>query len=244
MGLGILFIGYFTATIAAIPFPAICTFTGYLLMGYALTKLVQYERWFSYARICTFVMLLLSAPAVAAYLCGLIGFDIALPAFLTGSAYEYIESVITLLFHVALYLSVCRLATTTEVEKIRVSSARNLFLYGLLFICRTVFGVLTDIGGDIGAFGAKANAVCALIYIGVLILNHIMLFSAYMWICDESDVDMEIKDTGISWFDKLRRTTAEKEQQAADETKKYLQQRYDEKNAKNKKSSGKKKRKR
>ena len=63
----------------------------------------------------------------------------------------------------------------------------------------------------------------------MLIVTHIMLFSAYMWICDENDVDMEIKDTGIGWLDKIRRAAADKEQKAADDTKEYLQHRYNKK---------------
>jgi hypothetical protein len=145
---------------------------------------------------------------------------------------------VLLAFHVAMYLAICKLATVTGVEKIRVSSARNLVFFCFIFTARAAFNLLSYIE-PLRRIAAIGGAVCTLAYIVVLILTHVMLFSAYMWICDENDVDMEIKDTGIGWFDKLRRDTADKEQKAADETKEYLQKKYDEKHKPS--QSGKKK---
>ncbi len=244
MGLGILFIGYFISTVVAFPFPEIGKLAGYLLMGYALTKLTQYEHRFSYARLLSFAVLILTLPSAVEFAANLLGLELAFPAFLTGNAYSYVNSVAELLFHLALYMSILKLATTTGEEKIRLSSARNLVFYSLLFIFNTVLKVLASLGGNIAAFAGKALLVSMLLYIVIIVLNHVMIYTAYMWICDESDLDMKIKDTGIAWFDNLRRKTAENEQKAADDTKEYLQKRYEEQQKKNRNKPKKKNRKR
>ncbi len=240
MGLGILFIGYFISTIVAIPFPEIGALLGYLLMGYALTKLSQYEKWFSYARLAAFAVLIITLPSAVVYVTGLFGMKLSLPEILSGSAFTYIDSVLELLFHVALYLSVLRLATSTCEEKLRLSSARNCVFYCMLFIADTAFRVMANFE-VLHRFSSMCLLICSLLYILLIVLNHIMLFTAYMWICDEGDIDMEMKDTGIAWFDKLRRKAAENEQKAADDTKAYLQSRYDETQRKKHKKKKKKK---
>lgn len=229
MGLGLLFIGYFTLTIAALPLPGIATFIGYLLTGYAATRLSAYQSWFGYMRLISFLGAILSFPTLTLKLGEYVGINVGFMAFAEGYLYQLLVDLTLLAFHAAMYLAICKLATETGVEKIRISSARNLVFFCLVYIALIAFGLLAGLGDSFKTLAAVGTAVCTLIYIVILVLTHVMLFSAYMWICDEKDVDMEIKDTGIGWFDKLRRNTADKEQKAADDTKAYLQKRYDEK---------------
>ena len=230
MGLGLLFVGYFTLTIAGLPLPGIATFAGYILTGYAATKLSAYQGWFRYMRLISFIGAILSLPTLTTNVCGYLGVTIGFMSFADTYVYMLALDLTMLAFHAAMYLAICKLATETGVEKIRVSSARNLVFFCFVYTARTALGVLANLGDYFKTFAAVGTAICTLVYIIMLIVTHVMLFSAYMWICDEKDVNMELKDTGIAWFDKLRRSTAEKEQKVADETKAYLQHRYDEKN--------------
>lgn len=243
MGLGLLFVGYFTLTIAALPLPGIATFAGYLLAGYAATKLMAYQSWFRYMRLISFIGAILSFPALTTKICGYLGMEIGFLAFADTYLYLLAVDLTLLAFHAAMYLAICKLATETGVEKIRVSSARNLVFFGFVYMAKTAFGVIGNFGDSFKTLASVGTAVCTLIYIVILVLTHVMLFSAYMWICDENDVDMEIKDTGIGWLDKIRRSAAEKEQKAADDTKDYLQRRYDEKHKSSNTSQKRKKKK-
>lgn len=243
MGLGLLFVGYFTLTIAALPLPGIATFIGYLLTGYAATRLMAYQGWFRYMRLISFIGAFLSFPSLTVKVCGYLNVSVDFLSFAESYLFLLLVDLTLLAFHAAMYLAICKLATETGVEKIRVSSARNLVFFCFVYIAKTAFGFLGSIGGSFMTLAAVGTAICTLIYIVMLILTHVMLFSAYMWICDEHDVDMEIKDTGIGWLDRIRRSAAEKEQKAADDTKDYLQRRYDEKHGSRAPSGGKKKKK-
>lgn len=241
MGLGLLFVGYFTLTIASLPLPGIATFIGYIMTGYAATKLSAYQSWFKYMRLISFIGAILSFPTLTTKVCGYMDINVGFLAFADGYLYGLLVDLTLLAFHASMYLAICKLATETGVEKLRVSSARNLVFFCFIYTARTAMSVLANLGDYFRSFAAIGTAICTLAYIVMLILTHVMLFSSYMWICDEKDVDMEIKDTGISWFDKLRRSTADKEQKAADETKAYLQKRYDEKHRSNEPNQKKKK---
>ena len=91
MGLGLLFVGYFTLTIAALPLPGIATFAGYLLAGYAATKLMAYQSWFRYMRLISFIGAILSFPALTTKICGYLGMEIGFLAF--ADTYLYLLAV-------------------------------------------------------------------------------------------------------------------------------------------------------
>ena len=226
MGLGLLFIGYFTLTIAALPLPGIATFVGYLLTGHATTKLSAYQDWFRYSRIISFVGAALSIPNLTKWLLDLIGTEAGFLAFSNGEIYQSLIQITLLAFHVAMYLAICKLATVTGVEKIRVSSARNLVFFCFVFTARAVFNLLSYIE-PLRRIAAIGGAVCTLAYIVVLILTHVMLFSAYMWICDENDVDMPLKKSRFEFVNKIREETARREQKAADDSVEYAKQRLE-----------------
>lgn len=221
MGFGLLFIGYFASTVAAFAFPEIAGFTGYALMILALMSLSEYDKKFAYT-------LLPAIPTALIYfflsLEMLIGYftPYFTPSELIGDYLYAILNAMKLVFHVMLCFSIRGIASDTGADKIVFPATRNAFIYT---VCYALMVVTPYISGA----GKYLVPVTTLLYIVSIVLNHIMIFSAYMRICDESDVDMEIKKTNIKWYDKLVEKNAEREQKAADETKAYFQAKYDRK---------------
>lgn len=222
MGFGLLFIGYFISTVAAMAFPEIATFTGYAIMTVALLSLAEYERLFGYTLISTVPITLVSFVLSIGTIIGYFGMQV--PAFFE-SVTRYTDPVLNalkLVFHLMLCYSICRIASDTGVTKLCFPAKRNMLLYAVCYAA--------DISAVVLAQKAQyLFSIAMLLYLFTIVMNHIMIFSAYMNICDENDVDMEIKKTNIKWFDKLVEKNAELEQRAADRTKDYFQSKLDRK---------------
>jgi len=222
MGFGVLFIGYFIASVAAFPFPEIAGFTGFAVISIALTSLAEYDKKFGYTLVCTVPLTLLNFVLTVGVL--LDYFMIPVPAFITwaDAYFPTALNILKLFFHLMLCYAIRNIASDTGADKLCFPATRNMFLYALCFSLDLISPVLP---------GASQYLVpiVTLAYFATVILYHVMIFSAYMRICDENDVDMEIKKTNIKWYDKLVEKKAEQEQKAADETKAYFQARFDEK---------------
>lgn len=222
MGFGPLFIGYFISTIAALAFPEIATFTGYAIMTVALLSLAEYEKLFGYTLIATVPVTLISFVLSIGTILGYFG--VQTPAFFESltSYTDPILNALKLVFHVMLCYSILRIAEDTGVTKLCFPAKRNILLYAVCYAADIFASVLAQ----------KAPylfSIAMLLYLFTIIMNHIMIFSAYMNICDENDVDMEIKKTNVKWFDKIVEKNAELDQKAADETKAYFQNKLDRK---------------
>ena len=222
MGFGVLFIGYFISTVAAFAFPDIAGFSGYAIMVIALMSLAEYDSKFGFALIpaipVVLIHLILTVGVFADY------FVFPEPGFVGVVARysDYILGALKFVFHFVLCYAVKSIAEDTGAVKLCFPAVRNIFIYGA---CYSV-----DLASSFFTTGAGYLVpIAAIGYILSIILNHIMIFSAYMNICDENDVDMEIKKTNIKWYDKLVEKKAAQEQKAADETKAYFQARYERK---------------
>ena len=242
MGFGLLFIGYFISTVVAFAFPAIAGFTGYALIVLALLSLAEYDKKFVYTLIPAAAAALINLFSVTGELLdGFMSSSGASAFFESAESFTSpTESAVKLVFHVMLCFAVRGIAADTGATKIVFPATRNAFLYAVSYALTLVSTLFAD--------GAKYLVPTAMIvYLVTVALNHVMIFSAYMNICDESDVDMEIKKTNIKWYDALVAKTAEREQKAADETKAYFEAKYarkmKNKNAGNESAHSKKKKK-
>lgn len=222
MGFGLLFIGYFIATVAGLAFPEIAGFTGFAVICLALMSLAEYDSRFGYTLIPAVPIALVSLVLTAEVLLGY--FYIPVPSFITWTAEhsDVILNSLKLIFHCMLCISIHGIAKDTGADKLCFPAMRNMFLYCVCYLVDVLSFTLK------GAL-AYLLPIATLVYLLTVILNHVMIFSAYMRICDENDVDMEIKKTNIAWFDKLVEKKASMEQKAADDTKEYFQARYNRK---------------
>lgn len=232
MGFGILFLGYFVSTVAGILFPGVAGLFGYLLMALATLKLTEYQRSFRIP------MMICALSAIASTF--MIANDISVFAHFSFpewysaglSLVDGILQALKMLFHVTVCLALRDIAKETGESGLVFSSVRNAVFYGIYYLMSLVLLVPAF------AEGAKYLVpVALLLYLALIFLFHIMFFSAYMRICDESDVNMDIKKTNIGWFDRLNQMRADSEQKAADETTAFFQKRFDRMNEKNKREN-------
>lgn len=232
MGFGILFLGYFIATVAGILFPGIAGFFGFILMAFATLKLSEYHNSFRIPMIACAIAAVVSAFIIPNDISVFAHFSF--PSWYTG-ALTYADGVreaVKTVFHLTVCLALRDIARETGEEKIVFSSVRNAVFYGIYYLIQIII--------LIPAFSEGARylvPVALLLYFVILFMFHVMFFSAYMRICDESDVNMEIKKTNIGWFDRLNAMRAENEQKAADETTAFFQKRFDRMNEKNKREN-------
>ena len=227
MGFGILFIGYILAFLMKIiPYGYIFELTGILLMIYAFTKLSEYHKYFKYAFIASVAMLL---PTIYNLL---IMFGVAaLNNEFYKSAFPAIKTIIDAAFHASLYLSIASIAKETGVTKIQTASYRNMIFYGLFFSLQIISSVIKFEDNVAVVIGMCGNAL----WLGWLILNSIMIFSAYKNICDENDEDMAVKPSRFAFINDLRAEYDRREQKARKEDFEYIRNKKEKR--KNKKKS-------
>ncbi len=217
MGFGLLFIGYFIATIPALAFPEIAGFTGFALISIALMSLIEYDRTFGYALAASLPLTLITFLLTVGYVTEIFAIPpIAFFEWVDGIS-DVLINALKLVFHVTLAIGVYNIAKDTGADKLCFPARRNMAIYTACYLIDLSALFLADIARYLIPIGM-------ILYLVVIILYLVMIFSAYMRICDEKDVDMELKKTNIGWYDKLMEKTAEKEQQAADSTAQYIRE--------------------
>ncbi len=232
MGFGILFLGYFVTAVAGILFPGIAGLFGFLLMAFATLKLSEYQHSFRMPMIACAVAAVISVFMIPNDISVFAHFSF--PGWYTDSI-SYADGVreaVKTFFHLTVCLALRDIARDTGEEKLVFSSTRNAVFYSIYYLLELALFIpaLSE--------GAKYLVpVALLLYFVILFMFHVMFFSAYMRICDESDVNMEIKKTNIGWFDRLNSMRAESEQKAADETTAFFQKRFDRMNERNKREN-------
>ena len=232
MGFGILFLGYFVSTVAGILFPGVAGLFGFLLMGLATLKLTEYQRSFRAPMLICALAAVISTFMIPNDISVFAHFD--LPAwYVSGlSLADGILQATKMLFHVTVCFAIRDIAKETGESGLVFSSVRNAVFYGVYYLMSLALLIpaLSE--------GAKYLVpVALLLYLALIFLFHVMFFSAYMRICDERDVNMDIKKTNIGWFDRLNRMRADNEQKAADEATAFFQKRFDRMNEKNKREN-------
>ena len=233
MGFGILFIGYFlTFLMNRITYGYFFELLGILIILYASTKLIEYEKKFKYLFLSTIFLALLSCYFVFANVSvAALGWN---HPFFTrfANAYEFLKIFADVIFHVSLCFSVASIAQDTGCAKIRIAAYRNTVFYGLYFVCL----ILARIPA-IQAISTAATVIgitSVLLWLSWLTLNAIMIFSCYMHICDENDVGMEAKPSRFALINKMRKDFDEKEMRARAADAEYLRKKSENRKSKKK----------
>ena len=217
MGFGLLLIGYFTASIMSFNiFGAFFKLAGYTIALTGIRKLSQYNKSFS-------ILALSCISAIAISVCCAFG---NLSDFLYDNqmistkivsdalinAFSYARYVLELVFNALLCLSVASISKETGAPKLVYISIRNLVIYCIYFVLQVVCWMPTD---AMRAFLEKTAlpAWVLILNILILVLNVLMLFSAYTKICDESDVEMKQKPSRFEFINKVREEKEERARQ-------------------------------
>ena len=221
MGFGLLFIGYIATYLLYLAggygcFPAII---GCFLMLYALTLLTEYEPRFKYAFFAAIPMTLCWGYFAAIEISALLGG--ALPGFLswngTKNTFIYIRSVFDLIYHIALLMSISKIADNTGITKIKSNSYRNLIIYIIFFVAE-IIDYFTPVTSQYSLYIFLSVLILWLLE---LILNGSCIFSCYMKICDEGDLDMDAKPSRFKVINDLRAEYDRRELKAQKESREY-----------------------
>ncbi len=228
MGFGLLFIGYLLTFLLSMAGDYGCFFAivGCVVMLYAMTKLVDYEPRFKYAFFSVIPMALCVAFDLCVALSAMMGEG--LPGFLGASATEvavkYAKLVFEMIFHVALLMSLAKIAGDTGVERTARAAWRDLIIYGVYFAAAVVTSCLPS-GLAAAPFLLMAQFGLYLLW---LVLNSVAIFSCYMRICDEGDQEMKAKPSRFGFVNRFREEYDRREANAQKTQREYREKRMKE----------------
>lgn len=233
MGFGLLFIGYFVATLMSInmigPFIRVI---GYGIVCIATAKLSNYNRYFRLVQIASVIMILVSLLLSVSTVTDFLYNELLISKNIFDSLYKavigHVESVLSFLFGTVMLYAIRSIAVETEDSKIAINSIRNfvfMCIYMALYIVTCLPFTYTNY------FGIPT----LLAQFTYIILNLILLFMCYTRICDESDVDMKRKPSRFAFINKMRAELDKREQQALESQAQYNEEKRRKKEARKKK---------
>jgi hypothetical protein len=223
MGFGLLFIGYFIATLMSVHiYGAYVSLVGYGIVFIASVKLSKYNSSFRFLEAGAILMIvtygLISASGIASFLYD----EMLVSTKLLGDSFDSImgkvEMAVSFLFVAAMLWAIRAIAKETNVEKIVYNSARNfvfLVVYYVLFLISYLpFDFTTEYIAAFGGFVTALNFV-------IIVLNLVLIFSCYARICDENDVDMAQKPSRFAFVNKYRAESERRREKAMKEREEY-----------------------
>lgn len=233
MGFGLLFIGYFVASLMSVnSYGYLFRLVGFAIILVALRRLQKYNAAFRFPIAAGALMavcsLLLSISGITSLL-----YDEMLinTAFLAGDTVKNvlggIDMALEFLFHGALAYAIKDIARDTGEEKLVFAAVRNFvflcFYYVLYGIALLPFAFVDD-------YVRYFSLPVILLYFACIILNLILIFRCYMKICDEADVDMVRKPSRFDFINRLREESDRREEKAVSSTRDYIENRKTAKN--------------
>ena len=214
MGFGWLFIG----SVIGINFVynGFTDIISFLFILYALLLLSRHNKYFKsslyaiiplcIAGLCFFVFELLT----------MLDISVVSDKELIYSYYAVLSSLLKLVYTALLLKGIEKLAFELDIPSIRVRAFRNrlfIYLYYVLQIC-------TELNGDAFAkFAPYAVLPVMLFGLVCLILNAILFYSCYMWICLEGEEAMEPKESRFTFLNRLHKTESKIEDRILEQKK-------------------------
>ncbi len=237
MGFGLIFVGYFMASVMTLnSFGMVFSVVGYSIMAFACGKLSEYNKSFYFPLFATFPMIILSLVQTADWMWGVISYPFL------STAVGYILSVsglaLELVFVAFLCFAIKQIAIETGAEKIPYLAVRNFIFYCLSFgvqifaaICRTKkFPALWTFYEKVGLLLFEFAIPLIVVFFFCL-----MLISCYRQICDAADADMAMKPSRFAFINKQREAEAKKYEAFEEKFQKYKQDREEKKKNRRKK---------
>ncbi|MBQ9080273.1 MAG: hypothetical protein IJY27_04290 [Clostridia bacterium] len=241
MGFGILFTGYLlTFFVSLVNYGFIIRLVGYALMSIALLKLREFGKEFLYPLILALVMTVYGIYDAVYQGAGVL--SIKLPQFFeaTADAMTYVNLIGMTVLNFCILYAVYSITTRLELSKQRNMAIRNAIIVAVYFILNMLaLGPLANNETYIKYFALPIF----LIQLGWTILNAVLIFSCYMYICPEGDEDMPRRKSKIGFVEKMIEESDRRMDQAAKDTEEYMRKKQREKieRAENKASKKKKK---
>lgn len=221
MGFGLLFLGYFIAFLMALTkYGFAIRLAGYLLMSYSLIKLRDFELRFTWPMSISFGLSIIGIAQCVFGICDEISYSLSKPVTVLRTIIDIGESCAIVIFNLLLLWSIMAIAGRLELPKQKNAAIRN-----SIFI---VFWAVLDFLGT----GPLANNTIYINYFGLptfilymawIILNLVLTFSCYMYICPAGDEDMNRKKTNIKFLDNIIEESDKRVDKATKETTEYFE---------------------
>lgn len=219
MGFGILFIGYLIASVLSInPFGDITRLIGFSIILFALVKLSPHAKGFRAAKYFSLALILASGASGALTLAERFGADVGAFA-LTKQILLYSVTVLFYAFHLFLLFGIRELARAVELSKLADKALRNFIIGSFYFVLTFVGSLDTPFKESFANYLGLPTLVIGLVW---YILNAVLIYSCYMWICLEGDENMERKKSRFEFVNKINEALDKKEENAMKSTVEYV----------------------
>lgn len=235
MGFGLLFIGYFTATLMSVnTFGAFFRLIGYVVTLAAAGRLSKYNRSFLYLEIAAALMTVISAALAVFDVTSFLYTEMLISsnpfgAFVTAAGYT--EMILSLAFNIAMLFAMRSIAIETGEGRIAVGAVRNLVFVFAYYVIYAVGALPVSFNENLLKV---LNVTAFLLYFVWIILNLVLIYTCYARICDENDVDMQRKPSRFAFVNKMRAASDERERRAAEERAEYRRQKKEKRQNKGK----------
>ncbi len=209
-----------TFIVSLVNFGYIIRVLGYILMAYAFVKLRPYGKDFRYPMIISFVMIFRGIYDLISK--GAVELAIELPLFFDAPdiLMSWIDIVLVTALNIAMLYSIYSISKSVDLPKIQNSAIRNAVFVGLYFIIN-VLAIGPFRGNE--TYSNYFGLPMLLLQFAWIILNSVIIFSSYMRICPEEDVDMKRKKTGIGFVDKILDESDRRMEKAVNDTNQYIE---------------------
>lgn len=219
MGFGLLFFGYFCATLMSVnAFGSFIRIIGYSIVLIAAGKLSKYNRSFKLLSYTSVLMIAVSVLLASADVSSFLYEQLFIQIDILGGTYKqivgYVEMALSFMFNASMLYAIKRISTETEVEKITFGAVRN-----FVFVC--VYYVLCIMSFLPFEFAKYLGAPALIVYFAWIIFNLVLLASCYARICDESDVEMSVKPSRFAFVNTMRQKSEERKLKAKQSAEEY-----------------------
>ena len=227
MGFGILFVSYLLSFfISMVNYGYVIRLAGYALMTLSLLKIREYGREFNYPLIASGVLVVYGIYDFIYQ--GANAVSVKLPEFFASAsaAMAYVNIIVIVGFNIALLYAIYSISSRLELDKQRNAAVRNA-IFVMVYFVLTILAM-----GPLRSNEAYAKYFALptlLLQLGWIILNIILVFSCYMYICPEGDEDMPRKQSRIGFVNKLMEESDRRMEQASKDTQEYIKQKRQEK---------------
>ena len=222
MGFGLLFIGYFVATLMSInivgPFIRV---VGYGIVFIAASKLNNYNRYFRLLQIAAALMTALSVLLSVSTVTDLLYEELIISQNIFDGVYQpiigHVETALSFVFSAVMLYAIRSIALETEDTKISVNAVRN-----FVFMC--IYMILYGVTCLPFAYTKYFGMPMLLMKTVCIILNLALIFTCYMRVCDESDVEMKRKPSRFAFVNKMRAELDKREEKALESQEEYIEE--------------------
>ena len=224
MGFGLLFVGYFMAYVMSLVIiPGII---GYLLMTWANVKLSQYDLYFKRCIPILGFLCLVSTYSLIGDIFSYMSIESAFFSDGARAVVQTVEKVLSFTYQVSLMLAVRHIAIDTELPNLAYKAFRNLSVGALSMVVYLIAWFLPN--NDFVKILTMSAFILEIVWI---VLTLVLIASCYRLICDESDLDMPVRDVNIPIIGKMEEIMRKRDQNAYNAAKDMAEKRRRKKEA-------------